>query len=60
MLKIRFWDKPANIQVLMKHLGLLKESATFELGDSFIAAVNAARRRFAEARPTKTITSQAT
>ena len=50
VLKIRLWDKPANIQVLMKHLGLLKEGVTFELGDNFIALINAARRRFQDAK----------
>ena len=34
----------------MKHLGLLKENVTFELGDSFRAAITAARRRFQDAK----------
>ena len=37
VVKIRLWDKPANVQILMKHLGLLtdqvdhKHSGRFEL-----------------------------
>ena len=37
VVKIRLWDEPANVQILMKHLGLLtdqvdhKHSGRFEL-----------------------------
>ena len=48
--EVRLCDKLAALQLAMKHLGLLKEGMTLELGDSFIAAINAARRRFQDAK----------
>src|SRR3990167_1090139 len=48
VVKVRLWDKPKNIELLCKHLGLLVERLEVTNLDKFLALLDAGRARNAQ------------
>lgn len=44
--KLKIWDKPKNIELLMRHLGLLNDKLDVTVNVDIVARVAEARRRF--------------
>jgi phage terminase small subunit len=49
--KIKLWDKPKNLELLFKHLGLLKETLTVTLDAPLLERLDRGRRRNAGELP---------
>ena len=50
VLKVRLWDKPRALELLAKHLGLLKERLEVDVSEGLVERLLAGRRRVAEDR----------
>jgi len=49
--ELKVWDKPKNIELLMKHLGLLTEKVELKVEGDIVARLHEARKRLADGKP---------
>ena len=48
--ELKLWDKPRNIELLMKHLGMLTEKVELKVEGDIVARLHEARKRVAEGK----------
>ncbi len=49
MIKLKLWDKPRNLEMLFKHLGLLTKKLEVKVQEDLVARLNEGRKRVASA-----------